>query len=80
MLSAILAMTGLAATFGLLLGYASLRFRVEGDPITDQIEALLPMAACTCAGYFRSEAGVRLGRERYRRHKRRRPGFYDDVC
>ena len=51
MLSAILAMTGLAATFGLLLGYASLRFRVEGDPITDQIEALLPQTQCGQCGF-----------------------------
>ncbi|KRT56884.1 RnfABCDGE type electron transport complex subunit B, partial [endosymbiont of Ridgeia piscesae] len=51
MLIAILAMTGLAAAFGLLLGYSSIRFHVEGDPITDQIEKLLPQTQCGQCGY-----------------------------
>lgn len=46
MLSAILALTGLAATFGLVLGFAAIRFRVEGDPVVDQIDALLPQTQC----------------------------------
>jgi electron transport complex protein RnfB len=50
-LIAILAMTGLAAAFGLLLGYSSIRFHVEGDPITDQIEKLLPQTQCGQCGY-----------------------------
>jgi electron transport complex protein RnfB len=29
----------LASVFGLLLGYSAIRFRVEGDPIADQIDA-----------------------------------------
>jgi electron transport complex protein RnfB len=51
MLIAILAITGLAALFGLLLGYANIRFHVEGDPITDQIEALLPQTQCGQCGF-----------------------------
>ena len=51
MLLSILAITGLAAVFGLLLGYANVRFRVEGDPITDQIEALLPQTQCGQCGF-----------------------------
>ncbi len=51
MLQAILVITGLAITFGLLLGYASVRFRVEGDPIVDQIDALLPQTQCGQCGY-----------------------------
>ena len=35
MLTAILAIGILAALFGLLLGYAAIRFKVEGDPIVD---------------------------------------------
>ena len=31
---------------GLLLGYFSQRFKVEGDPVADQIEALLPQTQC----------------------------------
>ncbi len=46
MLSAILAIAGLATVFGFLLGYASVRFKVEGDPIADQIDAILPQTQC----------------------------------
>ncbi len=51
MLSAILAITLLAAAFGLLLGYASIRFRVEGDPVMEKIDALLPQTQCGQCGY-----------------------------
>ena len=43
---AILVLVGLAAFFGLILGYASVHFKVEGDPITDQIDGLLPQTQC----------------------------------
>ncbi len=43
---AVLVLVGLAAFFGLILGYASVRFKVKGDPITDQIDALLPQTQC----------------------------------
>jgi len=46
MLTAILAITIMALIFGLLLGYASIRFKVEGDPIADQIDKLLPQTQC----------------------------------
>jgi len=46
MLTAILAITSMALIFGLLLGYASIRFKVEGDPIADQIDKLLPQTQC----------------------------------
>ena len=46
MLTAILAITVLALIFGLLLGFASLRFKVEGDPIVEQIDKLLPQTQC----------------------------------
>lgn len=36
----------LGGLFGLLLGYASIRFKVEGDPIVEQINALLPQTQC----------------------------------
>ncbi len=50
-LTAILAMTTLAAVLGLLLGYSAIRFRVEGDPIADQIDALLAQSQCGQCGY-----------------------------
>jgi electron transport complex protein RnfB len=46
MLTAILAITLLALVFGLLLGFASIRFKVEGDPIVDQIDKILPQTQC----------------------------------
>ncbi|MEJ2141711.1 MAG: electron transport complex subunit RsxB [Gammaproteobacteria bacterium] len=46
MLEAILVITVLAVLFGLLLGFASVRFKVEGDPVVDQIDALLPQTQC----------------------------------
>ena len=46
MLSAVIALTALAIIFGLALGYAAIRFRVEGDPMVDKIDALLPQTQC----------------------------------
>ncbi|TVO75227.1 electron transport complex subunit RsxB [Sedimenticola selenatireducens] len=46
MLIAIAALALLALAFGSLLGYSSIRFRVEGDPIVEKIEALLPQTQC----------------------------------
>lgn len=46
MLVAILAISLLASLFGLILGYAAIRFHVEGDPIADQVDALLPQTQC----------------------------------
>ena len=43
---AILLLTVVALLFGLLLGYAAIRFRVEGDPIVDKIDAILPQTQC----------------------------------
>jgi electron transport complex protein RnfB len=46
MLSAILALAGLAVVFGLILGYAAIRYKVEGDPLVDKIDAILPQTQC----------------------------------
>ena len=51
MLAAILALCGLSLVFGLSLGYAAVRFKVEGDPIVDQIDALLPQTQCGQCGF-----------------------------
>ncbi|MGH1463398.1 MAG: electron transport complex subunit RsxB [Neptuniibacter sp.] len=50
-LIAILALLGLALAFGLLLGFASVRFRVEGNPLVDQIDGILPQTQCGQCGY-----------------------------
>jgi len=39
-LSALLALGGLSAAFGAVLGFAAVKFKVEGDPIVEQIDAL----------------------------------------
>ena len=51
MLEAILALAGLAGFFGLLLGYAAIRFKVESDPVADKIDAILPQTQCGQCGY-----------------------------
>jgi electron transport complex protein RnfB len=48
---AIAIFTVLAAAFGMLLGYSAIRFRVEGDPIAEQIDHLLPQSQCGQCGY-----------------------------
>mgnify|MGYP001817122321 CR=1 FL=1 len=51
MLTAMLAIGILSALFGLLLGYAAIRFRIEGDPVVDQVDALLPQTQCGQCGF-----------------------------
>ncbi len=51
MLTAILIVSGLAAVFGLLLGYAAIRYKVEGDPIADKVDAILPQTQCGQCGF-----------------------------
>jgi electron transport complex protein RnfB len=46
MLTALLTLGLLAALIGLLLGYTAIRFRVESDPVVEQIDALLPQTQC----------------------------------
>lgn len=50
-LIAIVALGALAALFGLLLGFASVRFKVDADPIVDQIDSVLPQTQCGQCGY-----------------------------
>jgi electron transport complex protein RnfB len=51
MISAILIFLGLALVFGLLLGYAAVRFKVEGNPMADQIDNILPQTQCGQCGF-----------------------------
>ncbi len=46
MLGAILALAALALVFGLMLGFAAVRYKVEGDPLVDKIDAILPQTQC----------------------------------
>jgi electron transport complex protein RnfB len=51
MLIAVVAIASLATLFGLLLGYSARRFHVEGDPIVEKIDALLPQTQCGQCGF-----------------------------
>jgi electron transport complex protein RnfB len=46
MITSILVILGLSLFFGLLLGYAAIRFKVEGNPIVDKLDAALPQTQC----------------------------------
>lgn len=48
---AIIALVGLALVFGAILGFSSVKFKVEGDPIVEQIDNLLPQTQCGQCGY-----------------------------
>ena len=50
-LIAIALLTALALAFGALLGFAAVRFKVEGNPIVDQINDALPQTQCGQCGY-----------------------------
>ena len=45
-LIAVITLAVIAVLFGLLLGYTSIKFHVEGDPVVDKIDALLPQTQC----------------------------------
>ena len=51
LLAAVMALVGLGAVFGALLGFAAVRFRTEGNPIVDQINEILPQTQCGQCGY-----------------------------
>lgn len=51
LVSALLALGGLALVFGGILGFAAVKFKVEGDPIVEQLDALLPQTQCGQCGH-----------------------------
>lgn len=51
MISALLVMAGIAVVLGALLGFAAIRFHVEGNPLVDKIDAVLPQTQCGQCGY-----------------------------
>jgi len=46
MLTVIITLAVIASIFGLILAYSAVRFKVEGDPVVDKIDALLPQTQC----------------------------------
>ena len=51
MLEALLVMAGIALVLGAGLGYAAIRFKVQGDPLVDKIDAILPQTQCGQCGF-----------------------------
>jgi len=51
MLSAIFVLTTLGLALGALLGVAARRLKVEGNPLAEQVAALLPGSQCGQCGY-----------------------------
>lgn len=47
----LLAIAAIALIFGAMLGYSSVKLKVEADPIVEQIDALLPQSQCGQCGY-----------------------------
>ncbi|MBW8369118.1 MAG: electron transport complex subunit RsxB [Arenimonas sp.] len=51
MTGALAALAALAAVLGALLGWAAVRFRVQADPMVEQIDRLLPQTQCGQCNY-----------------------------
>ncbi|MFT6043072.1 MAG: electron transport complex protein RnfB, partial [Porticoccaceae bacterium] len=51
MLAALIALVSLGMVFGALLGFAAEKFKVQGDPIVEQIDNLLPQTQCGQCGF-----------------------------
>lgn len=50
-ISSLIALGGLSVVFGAILGYAAVKFKVEGDPLVEQIDELLPQTQCGQCGF-----------------------------
>ena len=50
-MTAFLIISLLALIFGLILGFAAIRFKVETDPLVDQLDEILPQTQCGQCGY-----------------------------
>ena len=51
MITAVLIMALGAVVLGAALGWASIKFKVEGDPLVDKIESILPQTQCGQCGH-----------------------------
>jgi len=45
-IATVLTLILIAAAFGMILGFAQVKYKVEGDPVVEQIDALLPQTQC----------------------------------
>ena len=51
MLTALLVMSGIALALGAVLGFSAIKFKVEGNPLVDKIDAILPQTQCGQCGF-----------------------------
>jgi electron transport complex protein RnfB len=51
MISALWVMIGISLVLGAVLGYSAIRFKVEGNPLVEKIDAVLPQTQCGQCGY-----------------------------
>lgn len=51
LITALLALGVLALLFGALLGYSAIRFKVDSNPLVEQIDDILPQTQCGQCGY-----------------------------
>jgi Na+-translocating ferredoxin:NAD+ oxidoreductase subunit B len=51
MLAAILVMAGIGLVLGGVLGWASIKYRVQDDPLVEKIDAILPQTQCGQCGF-----------------------------
>ena len=51
MFDSIIIFSVLSLILGLVLGYAAIKFKVDGNPLADQIDALLPQTQCGQCGF-----------------------------
>jgi electron transport complex protein RnfB len=51
MISALLVMIGIAVFLGAVLGFSAVKFKVQGNPLVDKIDAVLPQTQCGQCGF-----------------------------
>lgn len=51
LIQGLIAIAVMALIFGAILGYAAVRFKVESNPLVDQINNILPQTQCGQCGY-----------------------------
>ena len=51
MITALWVMIALAALLGIVLGFSAIRFKIEGNPLVEKIDAVLPQTQCGQCGY-----------------------------
>jgi electron transport complex protein RnfB len=49
--TALIVMAGIAIALGVVLGFSAIKFKVEGNPLVDKIDAILPQTQCGQCGY-----------------------------